>query len=59
MEKEIKNLIVKFKDKNTEINLKIKNLRLNQQYEHTVLVHTYNNNIEFIKELEKILTTNY
>ena len=57
MEKSIKKLIEKLRGKNSEINEKL-NKGIANAYTHTILVHEYNLNIDFIKALETILEEN-
>lgn len=54
MKEKIKELITKLKAENEKRTEKMNSGTLSE-YSHTVNVHTYNQTIEFIKELEKII----
>jgi hypothetical protein len=54
MEQKIKNLITELKEKNQERS-EIMNRGTLSDYNHTVVVHTYNNTLDIIKKLEEIL----
>ena len=57
MEKEIKALITKLMAKNNERSVAMNNDKCSE-YGHTVLVHEYNNTLDIVKQLEKIVNDN-
>lgn len=53
LEFKVKNLIKKLKKENDDRSIKIN--ATTDDYSHTVLVHTYNTTLDFIKELERLI----
>jgi hypothetical protein len=54
MKKEIEQLIKDLIQDNSERNEKMKSPNISD-YNHTVLVHQYNNTLEIVKKIEKII----
>lgn len=54
MEQKVKGLIAKLKGENSDRGIALNDKNISE-YEHTVLVHKYNNTLEIIKQLEQIL----
>lgn len=54
MKIEMQNLVRKLKKENEERSNKINSGKLSE-YNHTVAVHTYNNTLEIIKQIESII----
>lgn len=54
MENKLKELLNKMKSTNDEISKRINSGECSE-YEHSAKVHIYNNNIGWIKEIEKLL----
>lgn len=54
MEKSIKKLIEKYRSQNNDLHAKL-NYGTTNDRTHSVLVHQYNQNLDFIKALETIL----
>ena len=54
MQTQIKQLITKLSEENAQRAIKM-NDKTTTEYGHTVLVHTYNNTLDIIKQLQEIL----
>lgn len=54
MKLEMQNLVQKLKNENEERSKKMNSGKLSE-YSHTVAVHTYNNTLEIIKQIESII----